>query len=524
MINNILKKIYDFMLPITSVWMILLYLRILNYCNCRGIVSNWILFFLFIPVIFFESLTGSLILHQRPIRLWPGECKTRILLSGKILFWFFIFLFWVIALPADTKGMELLNSVVVPLSWLVYRAESYLTIVAFILWMAVYYFITVKKRKFKIFNSLILPGILTYVLYCHFYYFGGVGECSPDKVSRQKGVEIFYGVKDFPKENYLHYTCWTKISRLFPMEIYVDTLQNAIYANYAKTHGKLSDKKTPNLLRIDLKTKKTKYVVSYYIRTFSANTATILVSPWFVGKIYELSKKDLSVIRTFPVQSDIDHWEATSIYHDPDKDYVYIATNIYARLFKYDYKTGMHMNHIAPRDIKYGGAMWNLQVSDKTGLMYVIALLSEDDVFEIDPETLDIRRRLDLSGYGGSSLGLGGSSLKLDDENGLLYFQDGGTDKLYEIDIDSFKVKRVLKGEMFAQRMHIDKKRKALYILSFLYGNLFALDLETGKRRWSIKVGGKPGGLAICNDTAYVNSMAGIVKIDLETVWREFKK
>jgi len=47
------------------------------------------------------------------------------------------------------------------------------------------------------------------------------------------------------------------------------------------------------------------------------------------------------------------------------------------------------------------------------------------------------------------------------------------------------------------------------------------LDLKSGKRLWELKVGGKPDGLSKNNNDLWVNSRAGIVKIDLSAVWKD---
>lgn len=527
--KKLINKIYQFIFPFVSVWLVIFYFRIL--INYHDIISNWLWSFFFIPVIFFESLSSSLFLQEKPIRLWSKEYKNRILLLGRIIFWYGLFLVWAVFLPNSiymdkSLIVEVFSSQILKLLLHVYIAESYITLLAFILWVALYYFITVKKRKFRIFTSLILPVGISGIMYYHFYYFGGVGECSPSRVSSQKGVEIFYSKEDFPKINYSEEQDWIKINSPFPRDIYIDTEQNVLYANYGNTFDKSAQskaqaKKIPNILRIDLETKETKYFSGNFIRAMSAHTSTIFVSPLFERKIYELSKKDLSVIRTFPVQVDMEYWEIMDIYHDPKRDYIYVANEINVAFLKYDYKTGKLIDHIYPEGTRFAGGMWSMVLSEKTGMIYIITYFADQDIIEVDPETLDVNRTLDVNNYG---VFAGVSSLELDDEKGLLYLQNGGSNKLYEIDLENFKIRRVFKGEVHARRMLIDKKRNVMYINSFYYGKLVALDLEIGKRVWTVRVGGKPYGLALNNDILYVNSRAGIVKIDLEAVWREYSE
>lgn len=520
--KKLVNKVYKFIFPFASVWLIVIYFRNLSQLNLQNTINGLLL--LFIPVIFFESLSDSLIVGEKPIRLWPKSRKRRILLSGKIFFWFVLYIFWVVGLPGIDNpdkyvALAVVNVMTVPILMHAYRAESYLTIIAFIIWMVLYYFITVKRRRFKILISLIIPVIMTYGLYRHFYYSGGIGASSQATISAQKGVEIFYSKEDFPKIDYLHYKNWTEVNSIFPRDIYVDIKQNAIYANYGNTFHKTVSQKIPILLRIDLKTKETKYFLGRFTRAMSAHTSTILISPYHENKIYELDKKDLSVIRTFPAQVNIYPWEVMDIYHDSKRNYIYVSNEINPGLFKYDYKTGKLLNSLYLEKIKYGGAIWYIKESNITGMIYVISYMAGQDVVEIDPERFDIRRTLNLNISG--LLSLTSCALLFDDEKGVFYLQHGGMNKLYEIDTETFKVKRILEGEVHARRTLMDKKRDVMYINSFYYGKLIALDLKSGKQIWSVKVGGKPYGLALNNDTLYVNSRAGIIKIDLETVWKE---
>jgi hypothetical protein len=112
-----------------------------------------------------------------------------------------------------------------------------------------------------------------------------------------------------------------------------------------------------------------------------------------------------------------------------------------------------------------------------------------------------------------------GTSLEIDDDNGLLYYQNGGLNSLYAIDMESFEIKRTYKGECHARRIRLDKKRNCIYVLGYLSGTVFPVDLSGGRRPWQIHVGGLPHGMDLHNDTLWVNSMAGVLKLDLKTLW-----
>jgi len=137
-----------------------------------------------------------------------------------------------------------------------------------------------------------------------------------------------------------------------------------------------------------------------------------------------------------------------------------------------------------------------------------------ETLYEADPDTLTILRHRDF-------FDVVGTALEIDDERGILYYQNGCFDKIYEISLDTYEVKRTLKGEGHARRIRLDKKRNCLYVLGYFSGTVFAVDLNTGRRVWTIKVGGLPHGMDLSEDILWINSMAGILRLNLKTIWEK---
>ncbi|MFC2091839.1 YncE family protein [Elusimicrobiota bacterium] len=502
----IIKIIFRSVFPFASVWITLLYIYLMNIVNLSKQLPFYLMIFTFIPVLMFDYLSLAILKKKK---------TSKITLTVNSMFWFVIFSFWVLLMPYFEETRTWLDffyfSLIANLK-LIYTAEYYFTYAALILWLLLYYIITVRKNRFRILTSLFLPGILTYILFFHFYFLGGFGAISERKIDSQKGVKIFYSKDDFPKQDYFQYKMWTQINMLHSRDIFFDKQENALYANYANTYGKISAKRSPNLIKVDIDTKKTIYTSGFYTRSIALTPAGILGSPWYEKKIYEFSKKDLSIIRTFSAQADISTWETAEIFFNESNDSIYVSNDLLAALFRYDYNTGSLLKDKRYDDFNYGGGLWNFQASNRTGMLYAIGLGKKESLFELDPVTLEINRSLDLDSYGGSAL-------LLDDDNGLLYFQDGNSSRLFEIDITELKVLRIFKSHPFSRKIYKDKKRDTLYILSYLYGRLFAIDLNTGKQLWTIKVGGKPSGLAVTEDLAYVISRTGILRIELDKLF-----
>ncbi|MFH1415415.1 MAG: hypothetical protein ABIH89_04965 [Elusimicrobiota bacterium] len=511
-----MSGIVYFLSPLTSVWIVVVYIRLLSHLMLKDIINVWFLLIFFVPVVFFEAVWNRCYFDKYSAGKPQKKTLSRITIFGRIVFWLCLYAFWLVEMhmPANRIHMELIYTFFIPNLLLVFTAESYLAWLAFIIWIISYSFLTVKKRILRIFSSLIMPGVLCYMLFYHFYFTGGLGKASPEEISSQNGVKIFYSADEFPKKDYFHYLKWTEEYRLYPRDIYIDPKENALYANYAKTFGKDINEKSPNILRIDIDTKQTEYSTGYYIRAMTAEGEHILAVPWYEEKVYELDKRDLSVIRTFPAGIDVKHWETSDIRHDIERKRIFICTDIFAGLYSYDYETGNMLGYMIPPDARPGTLLWNICISDRSGMLYVTGTNLSDDIYEVDPENMKVIRTLDLDIYGASAL-------EIDEDEGVLYCQAGGTDSLYLVGLDDLKIRRVLKGEPYVQKIRIDRERKAIYMLSFLYGRLIAVNIESGERLWSVKVGGKPAGLAVYGDDMYINSMAGIVKIELDQVWKK---
>jgi hypothetical protein len=112
------------------------------------------------------------------------------------------------------------------------------------------------------------------------------------------------------------------------------------------------------------------------------------------------------------------------------------------------------------------------------------------------------------------------TALVLDDDRDLLYYQNGCFRQLYQIDTKTFEVRRTFSGEGHARCLRLDPRRNCIYVLGYFSGTVFPVDLDTGKRPWTVRVGGLPHGMDLQQDTLWVNSMFGVLQLDLETIWR----
>ena len=127
---------------------------------------------------------------------------------------------------------------------------------------------------------------------------------------------------------------------------------------------------------------------------------------------------------------------------------------------------------------------------------------------------MKVNRTLDLNLFNLSSLGA--SALEIDNLSNMLYVQDGGSRRIFEIDINSFEVKRILKGAVYARKIIADSENNRLYVLDYLGAKLLLIELSTGKKLRAVKIGAKASDMQMYGSDIYINSASGIMKVDIE--------
>jgi hypothetical protein len=378
--------------------------------------------------------------------------------------------------------------------------------------------IVYKLHKLRVFVSLVFPAFLSLFLFVHFYFFGGTGAYSKGEIERQPGVSVIFDEavwKSMPAFEPKTANLWSEKVSEHPRSVFFDVSENALFASYGNSY--FENNTYPSILRVDLPNKKVDCFISQNVQRASFHGPTVIVAPWG-NVIYELSKKDLSIMRKIPSGQfpSVSAVQAMDVYYDAKRDAIFLGNEIEQMLAKYDYKTGKLLDYLDLVDTGlciYGGPLQNITESEATGKLYFTAGPGETNLFEVSPDTLKLTRSLKLGD-------LVGSSIVIDDDNQLIYYQAALSDSLYEVSLKDFQVIRVLKGSVQSRYMCIDKERGCLYISSYAYGKLIALDLKSGKHLWEVKVGGKAGGRSKVKENILINTRAGIIRVDLAAVWK----
>jgi hypothetical protein len=308
----------------------------------------------------------------------------------------------------------------------------------------------------------------------------------------------------------------------YPRGVYPDEGAGVFYVVLACTYCDV-EHRWPMLVRKDQATGEIRYLLgNRNVRQIETRDLGLIFAPWVNEYFFELSKSDLSILRRIPKPRDAlihwDVWDPFSLVKDASANRVYITTEFYPYVLRYDLDSGRLEKILDLVDsgiVRPGALPWCMVQSEKSRRLYIIVTSGKYDLIEVDPDSMRMVRGLSLHDFLGSYLAI-------DDEKGLLYYQHGMFDGLYCINLKTFQVERKYRGEYQARALAIDKRRNVIYVLGYLTGKVFPVDLESGRRMWEMNVGGRPEGMALSGDKLWINSIAGTFRVDLQTIWKHY--
>jgi hypothetical protein len=244
----------------------------------------------------------------------------------------------------------------------------------------------------------------------------------------------------------------------------------------------------------------------------------VWAAPWTNRNLYALQLSDLSVDYALPSPKryEMRFFQPIQVVEDVDGSALYAGTELESTLVRFDLKERRYDRQLKLAEeglVTWGGPLHFIEQHPVTRRLYFTSGPGHN-LFEVDPDQMVVLRSMSLDD-------VVGTALLLDAETDTIYYQSGVRDALFEIDLATWSVRRTLEGEIHARRLALDRERRALYVLGHLSGRVLALDLETGHRRWSRDVGGRPHGLALDGDELWVNSFAGVFRLHLPTIWGE---
>ena len=529
-----------FFTPMLSAWIVILYIHGLQYLCIQSItIPIYMFIILFIPISIYEWFISRWF-YKKKIEFYYDHnhkenpvhihwIKQLIVFFGNTMIWFLLYLFLVIFVAIDSKENQIIQSLIPDLMTWLFLLVKLNPIVSFILllvWLFLYYILSIRLKKMRIMSSVMIPMIIFLFLFMSQSPFGSENESEIISIMKQKGIEQIISLDELREKIYPFASVDNKFygSKIRsekavyqPIDLYVEPKGPVIFSIIGNPHN-VNNMPSPAILKKDLTTGNMSYMMCKgNIVGIDISEQSIYIAPWRNHHIYEIGKENLEIIKKIPYQTQrlLARWEPMSIVKDYSKNRLYVTNNMHPALLVYNLDSNILVDLLDftnDRIIQKGGFLKGMIQSPKTRMLYLMAYPGQSDLFEIDPDKMIINRSLDFS----KSL----STITLNPQGNELYCQSSVYDQLYRVSLDTFSIQQTYQGEYKAKSIQIDPKRQAIYVLGYMSGTIFSVDLKTGKKIWSIKVGNRPNGMVHIEPYLWIHSMFGVFRINLQQVWR----
>ena len=527
--------------PLWSVWAVFFYIYSILILTCAGVITSLALvLILFLPIGAFEWwATGYFAdLHPLPGAAYPPKKRILLWICNMALWALFYAVFEVyvfLKLP-EAVGFRFYNSHFLPFTVLLWRSVMGFAWAALGYWILLYYLLTVRMGRLRIMAVLFLPVGITVAIFIVQWNIGGVGAVSDQTILSQPGVTKALGleeisrtlIRDYPdKHNYLvppasgQKTRGKILASNKEREVFYDQDRNALFAFYGGTYYTYGTTTIPAIVKKDLATGEITYLLTEHnVRRVEMTKNSFFVAPWHDNHLYEINKDDLSILRAIPVGTFISPmlWEPMDMALDAAGDKLYIVTSMYPSMVTVDLKTNRQTGVLPffdPVSIGEGGVAWCMSQSRKTRLLYMVVVSDKmRNVVEVDPDRQQVLRTLEWDWNGLSAM-------ILNPQEDALYCQSSMWDELTKVRPDTLSIERTYRGDRHARCLTLDPNRNVIYILGYCSGKVSSINLDTGKKSWELRVGGRPHGMYLdSQDRLWVHSMSGVYCLDLATIWK----
>lgn len=441
--------------------------------------------------------------------------RERAWLFMRLLLWSSLFVGWVILVGRQSnvvlangeewKWLKWVGPKVYVNVGLVLWGMAPFSVLAACIWAAAYLRWTVLRAQYRIITGFWLPLALCGSIFAGLYLFGGLGGLRA--VTGQPGVTTVFSVLSLEGRETV---------RNHPRDVCVDEAAEFALVSFGCTFCP-SAVRYPSLVRVDLRSgAATHMFFTGPIREFDCTDgANQLIAPWQDSKVFLLNRDNLEMTRTFvPAWNHaMEIWEPMASVFDEVNNRLFVVNDVEPAISVVDATDGRWLGaHNLVREglTGYGLAAQSL-VQPVPGEELYFTSGDGENLFVMDPISLDLRH-----------VPLGdavGTSIAVDAPGNRLWYQPSLRDEIQEIRISDLTVTRTLGGERFSRGLAFDASRNVVYVLGYFSGQLFALDASSGAERWRINVGGRPNSLLVRKDIAWINSMAGLVRVELPVVW-----
>jgi hypothetical protein len=535
--KQLLRWAFCFLWPFASALPLLFYIHLVQLGYALELFSSLIwLPFLFVPVVFGEFLLTRHFFYKKHSSSEPLG-RLYLHFAGNILIWLAFYSVWCGFVAVELKtnpAWKMHGPYFFSMALLLWRFTGWLALIALAYWVTLYGLVVVRLKRFRLALGVMAFFPLTLLFFFFQWHWGGTGKASSAQISFQLGVSQVMDYREISaalrhdRTEKLPFLAADESGVLMetvlavlrePRGIHYEPTTKTLYTAYGSTYLGYDTVTYPVVVSKNFSTGQIIYrLSSNLLFDFSVSGPDIVAAPFIDSHIYLLSKNDLSITSAIPVQG-FDGlsrylWNPISVFWEHSKSRFFVLTHLYPRIQAYDSASGkiVAQNVFDKGRLGPGKALWAPVQCPQTKTIYALLWPDRQSLLELDADTLQIKRTLNVEC-------LASSAMALDPGNRQLFIQHATSNTLVRVDLETWSIDRRYKGLVHARDMVLDSKRNALYLLGYGQGTLLALDLETGKRVWKLKVGARPNGLDLKDDALWVNSRTGAFQVDLPTVW-----
>jgi hypothetical protein len=376
--------------------------------------------------------------------------------------------------------------------------------------LVTYAIVVVRHRRAPFLVAYAWPAIWVAIAFSGFYR-ATFDALDPAAITAQPGVALLSpsGVRPcglFAKQ------C---SNRLFPRAMIVDARTRTLFAGFGSTAADLV-RGQPMLAAIDVDTgvpqwlDETRHANQVRNLFLDEGQRLLLTAQWGsqeVG-IYDMDRRER--VAVLPFGRGPDEFQPAAVLADGDR--VFVVNIWYPRIVELSRATGKVVREVDLFDRGIAGNGVQLAaaaLSRRRGRLWVVIAQPGDTLLELDLDTLEPRRTVDLDvAFPAAFL--------YDDAAGRAYLSSFRSAAIEVVDVESMRKAGEIDGALGARELAVDPDRGLLFVMDYVHGKALVHSLREGRRLREILVGPKPGGAVVFEGKLYVSSTLGIVEVQLD--------
>lgn len=294
----------------------------------------------------------------------------------------------------------------------------------------------------------------------------------------------------------------------FLRDMRVDPAAGYLYTAYGPTSG---------IVRVNIASGKADIIPNHGIVRVLWTTpamSDVFALDWQYADFYRIGKRDFKIISKTDIHDDV---LITPMSYEVVRDKLYVVSTDLPALTRFDLASLKREARIDFRTsglTKFRSGAWKCVVDEQQRFLFVemgpVDLRNRYVIAKIDLAKFEVVQTMYLPE--------GGLELTAVPWAHALLAPAFFNHNIYEVDMDSMKLKRTLKGPLTCRNLVVDSRRKMLYATGYTSGDLMAIDYESGDTVRSIKIGKKPSSLEYLpsEDKLYFGGSRGIYSLDLK--------